>query len=592
MDVNSLFARAEQAFVGGRLDAARRDLAEVRRAAGEHPTVLHLLALVEKKSGDVAAARQAFAKAGALAPDDPQIAANHANLLGEIGETDEALALYRRALDLQPGFHEARYNRALLLQKTGRPEEALADLDACLAAGTETAKLHSARGGVLRQLGRIEEAAEAYEAAIRQEPGRLVALHGRARIAMERGEAGASIFYRNALEQNPDDSELALGLAEALEAEGDPGGLAILTAAVERRPDWIVGHEVLARMRSEAGEPERFADHYLLSIAQRPADRALHLSHWQSLARGEKHAEALRALRVARHHIGEDPQTRLMEAIFTSESGDPGGALAMLDRLGGADADPSVQFARGRIALRAGDAPQAAEMFERVTRSEPAGVAGWANLDLAWRLTGDSRHEWLSGQPGLYGHGDLDLDRAELGGLSDILRSLHKTRSHPIGQSLRGGTQTRGRLFARREPEIARLREAILDAVRDHFRGLPPRDPSHPLLRHRDAETSIAGSWSVRLTAQGFHVNHIHPEGVLSSACYISLPESLGGEESRDGWLELGRPPVELGLTLEPLAAIEPRPGRLALFPSYLFHGTRPFADGERLTVAFDVVAR
>jgi hypothetical protein len=32
-------------------------------------------------------------------------------------------------------------------------------------------------------------------------------------------------------------------------------------------------------------------------------------------------------------------------------------------------------------------------------------------------------------------------------------------------------------------------------------------------------------------------------------------------------------------------------PGRMALFPSYLFHGTRPFSEGERLTVAFDVAA-
>jgi len=30
-------------------------------------------------------------------------------------------------------------------------------------------------------------------------------------------------------------------------------------------------------------------------------------------------------------------------------------------------------------------------------------------------------------------------------------------------------------------------------------------------------------------------------------------------------------------------------PGRLVLFPSYLYHGTRPFSAGERLSVAFDV---
>jgi hypothetical protein len=35
---------------------------------------------------------------------------------------------------------------------------------------------------------------------------------------------------------------------------------------------------------------------------------------------------------------------------------------------------------------------------------------------------------------------------------------------------------------------------------------------------------------------------------------------------------------------------IRPHVGRLALFPSTLFHGTRPFSAGERMTVAFDVV--
>jgi hypothetical protein len=176
-----------------------------------------------------------------------------------------------------------------------------------------------------------------------------------------------------------------------------------------------------------------------------------------------------------------------------------------------------------------------------------------------------------------------------LDSLAQLLRRLHRTRAHPIGQSLRGGTQTRGRLFRRQEPEIAHLRDAIEQAVREHMRGLPAADPAHPLLRHRGRGAALAGSWSVRLQSHGFHVSHIHPEGILSSACYISLPEGIGGPE-REGWLELGRPPAELGLPLEPLATIAPRPGRLALFPSYLFHGTRPFRDGERLTVAFDVV--
>lgn len=589
--VNSLFARAEQAFLSGRIDAARHDLQELGRAVGDHPTVLHLLALVEKKGRNAEAARAAFQRAAALAPNDSQIAGNYANLLQELGAFDEALAQYGRALALNPGFREARYNRVLVLQKLGRLDAALADLDAILAAGPADARALTARAGILKQLGRAGEAAESYDAALQADPSGVNALHGRARIAMERGEAGASDLYRRALEQRPGDPELSLGMAEALEAEGNSLGLTILADAVERNPGWVVGHEVLARMRSEAGEGDTFAGHYQQAIERRPQDRALHYSHWHSLARGERYAEALAALRSARAHIADEPEMRLMEAIFTSEAGDALGALALLDETAGRLDGPDLWFARGRIALRAGDAAQAARFLEKVTAADPASVNGWAHLDLAWRLIDDPRHEWLSGQPGLYGTRDIGLSSAELTALADLLRGLHRTRAHPIGQSLRGGTQTRGRLFWRREPEIARLHDAIFAAVRSHVEALPPRDRDHPLLRHRDATMTIEGSWSVRLTSQGFHVNHVHPEGVLSSACYISLPPSLGDGDTRDGWLELGRPPAQLPLGLEPLASIQPRPGRLALFPSYLFHGTRPFADGERLTVAFDVVA-
>ena len=128
VDINSLFARAEQHFVAGRLDAARADLENVQKLAGDHPAILHLTALVEKKRGNAPAARAAFERAGTLAPDDPRLAANHANLLGEIGEADRALALYAQAIRTDPRFAEARYNRALCLVRLGDREAARAAL--------------------------------------------------------------------------------------------------------------------------------------------------------------------------------------------------------------------------------------------------------------------------------------------------------------------------------------------------------------------------------------------------------------------------------------------------------------------------------
>jgi ectoine hydroxylase-related dioxygenase (phytanoyl-CoA dioxygenase family) len=55
--------------------------------------------------------------------------------------------------------------------------------------------------------------------------------------------------------------------------------------------------------------------------------------------------------------------------------------------------------------------------------------------------------------------------------------------------------------------------------------------------------------------------------------------------------LRLGQPPFP---TEPPLAAarhVRPAPGKLVLFPSYMWHGTEPFTtDESRMTIAFDVV--
>jgi hypothetical protein len=93
----------------------------------------------------------------------------------------------------------------------------------------------------------------------------------------------------------------------------------------------------------------------------------------------------------------------------------------------------------------------------------------------------------------------------------------------------------------------------------------------------------------VQLQPGGFHVNHVHPAGWLSSAYYVELPDAAGDAE-RAGWLAFGEP----GMAVEGMGPdhfVRPEPGMLVLFPSYLWHGTVPFNEGgRRLTAAFDVL--
>ena len=210
-------------------------------------------------------------------------------------------------------------------------------------------------------------------------------------------------------------------------------------------------------------------------------------------------------------------------------------------------------------------------------------------------MSGDERHEWLSCQEGLVQFLPLAGRDGLLSDVTGLLRELHKGSTMPLGQSLRGGSQTRGILFHRTEPLLAELEAAILETLGHYRANLPARDDDHPLLQHRETPWRLAGSWSVRLAGSGksgagdYHTSHIHPQGIVSSALYLVVPEEANGPDKK-GWLEIGRPPPDLGLDLEPIRTIQPKVGHLALFPSTLYHGTTRFGSAERMTVAFDVV--
>ena len=84
---------------------------------------------------------------------------------------------------------------------------------------------------------------------------------------------------------------------------------------------------------------------------------------------------------------------------------------------------------------------------------------------------------------------------------------------------------------------------------------------------------------------------HVHPRGWISSAYYVEIPQALSESDACGGGLMFGTPDIDVGDAGAAKRRIQPVPGRLVLFPSYMWHGTVPFdTPGSRLTVAFDVV--
>ena len=85
----------------------------------------------------------------------------------------------------------------------------------------------------------------------------------------------------------------------------------------------------------------------------------------------------------------------------------------------------------------------------------------------------------------------------------------------------------------------------------------------------------------------------------MSGVVYVGQPEDMQATDPEAGALAFGRPPARIaqapGLAgvLDTEHVIAPAPGLVVLFPSHLWHATRPFsAAGARVSLAFDAVYR
>jgi uncharacterized protein (TIGR02466 family) len=135
------------------------------------------------------------------------------------------------------------------------------------------------------------------------------------------------------------------------------------------------------------------------------------------------------------------------------------------------------------------------------------------------------------------------------------------------------------------EKARARIEQAISSYIAD-FQA----DAGHPFLARHSRNFRYAGAWSCLMRGQGFHTNHLHPEGWISSCYYVTVPGETDNHETRNGWIKFGEPSLELPLKDPVRRAVQPVPGRLVLFPSYMWHGTIPLEAGSpRTTIAFDV---
>jgi uncharacterized protein (TIGR02466 family) len=593
--------RAQQA---GDIAAAERGYRQALALVPDEPDALQLLGLLHKRRGELDAAEACWRRSLAARAKQPHVLNNLANLLARTGRAHEAEQCLLQAIAWQPAYADAHYNLARLLHARSDARGAMAALAQALShAPVPTAGMRQLQALLLTDAARLDEALQVLEAALEQTPGVATLHHNRAVLLHRLGRNAESLqAHEQARQLGADDADAHYNRGNTLQELGRADdALAAYGVALAREPAHALALYDLARLRWRLADPQPYAE--LLAAQRANPDHATAFAiHAHLLWRAQDHAQAAscfeRAIAcdpaVPAHHDGLG---RCLVRLGQIEAGLAAHRLAI--ELAPADPDLRVNFCASLLV--AGDVGAALQQAQTARELAPDDQHALALLGLCWRALGDAREAWLNDEQRLVGVADL-APPAGWSSMADFLQALareldglHCDRQAPVDQSLRGGTQSVGTLFKQAHPRVDELKAVLARAVDEYLAALPV-DPEHPFLCRRSAGWRFTDSWSSRLAGQGHHVDHVHPHGWVSGVVYIRLPRACADAERRSGWLRFGQPDLDLsrlGLSSAARRVECPRPGRVVLFPSMMWHGTIPF-DGhdDRLTIAFDLVPR
>jgi tetratricopeptide (TPR) repeat protein len=561
----------------------------------DHPSALHLLGVLRVRQHRLPEAAELLARSVAIQPREAQSQFNLGKVQAALGRQEEAVGSLRAALALDAKHSDAALLLGKALHGLGRFDEAAEFYRQFLAAQPGNIGVRLSLGQALISASRPQEAEPLLSSAVHETTDpRLGADIHQAMALVHRGtRPGVALEHlKRAQTLDPARDGLEYERAELLEElHRFEDAKAAYRQILERQPTNAKAHYAYNELLYRLGDSEGF----LASYDNAPRTRELMLAKAQFLLNAGHHKEAERCYRDTIVRYSGCKEASLGAGLALVKGGNYADAVAVLEDLAQQYPDsPEIYCNLAGALTQAGDPHKANVMAARALDIEPANQVALAMLGTSWRLMGDERDEDLNAYDEFIQMFDLEppdgfTDMASFNSeLGAYLVKMHPPVREYLRQSLRGGTQTSGNLFGAGHILVDKLQARIREAVGRYIAALRP-DDRHPFLSRKTSGLRFSGSWSSRLRDRGFHINHLHPGGWISSCYYVDLPEVVKDETGRQGWIKFGEPSFEVGLSVR--RAIQPGVGRLVLFPSFMWHGTVPFHDNHaRTTIAFDVI--
>ena len=597
-DQARLMATVEHHLQNGRPHEAQDVLVRIAAAIPEEPRLWWAQATLAQMAGDKATVERALRKVADLDADGPLGPTALGDFLYEEGRDEDAAAAWREAHQRDPRG-VATSNLAQHLTASGDAAGAIAVLNQSLKGRPDPTflTLRAMAHGKLRDT--IAELKD-YESAVIASGSDPASLHN---LAMALGSLGrleeAEGVLRKALARQPKSGALTQALAQSLLArDAFEQAQETFEAAVRLDPANPSIHRDLSQLvwmrTGDVTAATVSLDEALAGLSERDGLPLLVVK--AKLLEYAGDMDGARALLVPAAEKAGAPNYLLCAASQVVLPTDPlKAAILAAQAIATAPNDTFGLATLAQAQLAAGDIAGAEATAAKIRKLDPEDQHGLALQATAWRLAGDARYGTLYDYDAFVSAGVIDTPEgwdnldAYLADLKAALERLHGLKAHPIGQTLRGGTQTNVRLDQSDDPAIQAFFKAIDAPIRAYIARLGQGDDAMRARPHGE-DYRISGNWSVRLTPGGHHVDHLHHSGWISSAFYVSLPPSVRAEGD-EGSLRFGHPGTDTKPALEAEFRVKPQPGLLVLFPSYMWHGTESFGGEEpRLTIAFDVV--
>jgi tetratricopeptide (TPR) repeat protein len=591
--------RISELLRAGDLRSAQQQLEAVLLRNPDYVEALRLLAGTHQALGDPATAETLLRRALELDPHWTPTLATLGELLLISGRAGEAEPLLRRALGGSPPFPRAALLLARYYNDNGRAAEALAVAAPVCLSGRADAELAAQHIAALAALGRQEEALATYRTLVAARPENPALPHALATALNMTGQyEEAGRIAQQVLTRGHRSASLLNTYARSLIAQGQlERAEAALRECLTLAPRLADAHSHLAQLIwLRTGDLALATAELDRALATYTSDEALWATK-ASILQGGGDPRAAYGCLAPWALRAQVPPALLLRAGLAALEFDPHAALELAERA--LRAVPDNIAARTLLAaarLGAGHAAAALAECETLLARSPDDQYLIALQTSAWRLLGDPRYAQLCDYRHLVVPHQLEPPApwqslaAFLADLRASLDRLHDPQGHALlFQSLRNGTETTQDLSRSNDPVIQALFSAFAAPIRHYLEHIGRG--SDPLRRRNNGHWRFNGSWSVRLHSSGYHTNHTHPRGWISSACYIELPDCMADAHSDQGILTFGQPGIATSPPLPAEYSVRPEPGMLVLFPSYFWHGTVPFRSSQpRLTVAFDAV--